>query len=474
MALEDNALRLAAVDDVAASEGARRGQNVADALALWPELKLYDADFAADADALAGLARWCLRFSPAIAIDAPDGVFLDIAGCAHLWGGEEGMAHALRDKLAAQNIPARIGVADTFGAAWALAHFSSRDIEIAGADMRARLTKLPVVALRVEAQVSAQLKRLGLKTIGQVATLPRASLCKRFGADLLRQLARAFGEEDEALTFLQPPRLWLERRVFAEPLTRAEDFQRVVRDLAAALCARLDEAGLGARRFEAAFHRVDGETAWRDAAMALPARDPKRLGDLFAPKLETIDPGFGVEVITLAAESAEPLSTAQCDLVEMTADARNADLAPLIDRLRNQLGHDRVWRAAPYPSHAPERAVERIAPLAAPRGESWGEDQPRPLRLFRRPEPIEAMAPVPDDPPVMFRWRGQTHRVRRAEGPERIAAEWWRKAWEDNDVARVRDYYRVEDESGARFWVFRAGLYGGEEPTRWFVHGLFA
>lgn len=470
----DNARRLAAVDDIAAALGVRPGQTVADTLALWPRLEVHDADTEADAAALKALAAWCLRFAPAVALDAPDGVFLDIDGCAHFWGGEAGMAHAVRDRLARQGIPARIAIADTFAAAWALARYGADDITLSQGDAAARLAPLPVAALRVEPLTVHRLARLGVRTIAQMHALPRPAVQKRFGASVLLQLDRALGAAEEVLDFVHPPPPWTARRVFAEPVSRPEAFQQLVRDLAEALCAKLERAGLAARRFALVLHRVDGENAGRGVGAALPMRDPKRLAALFAPKLETVDPGFGVEAAVLVAHDVAPLQHAQADLVAAAADVRNADLAPLVDRLRNRLGADNVWRAAPFASYVPERAVTRTPPLAAPTGQGWPPDRPRPVRLFRKPLPIEAVAPVPDDPPLLFRWRGRTHRIRRAEGPERIGAEWWRAAWADNDIDRVRDYYRVEDEAGARYWLFRTGLYGHDRPTKWFLHGVFA
>lgn len=465
---------MAAVDEKAAASGLTRGQTVADALALSPALKIAEADPEEDLRALTRLADWCARFSPAVAVDPPDGLFFDIEGCAHLWGCEADMMATLLARLAEQGMAARAAIADTFGAAWALARYGADDSCLSSGDHAKRLAPLPVAALRLDPAISSSLRRLGLKTIGHLRALPRAAMRKRFGAELLLQLDHALGAEDEALMFRRAPTPWIERRVFAEGLSAPEDMPRVVEDLVRCLCARLEDHGLGARQFEAAFHRIDGEATRRAIRTALSARDPVRLSKLFAPKLETLDPGFGIEVVTLTADSVEPLTVAQSDFVEAAAGARNADLAPLIDRLRNRLGPDRVWRAAPQESHVPERAYTRIFPLALSTGCGWDTGKPRPIRLFQRPEPIDAIAPVPDDPPVMFRWRGQAHRVRRAEGPERIAAEWWRKPWAQNDVDRVRDYYRVEDERGARFWLFRTGLYGGERPTRWWMHGLFA
>lgn len=491
MAMQDGARRLAAVDEAAAYLGAFPGQTVADAVALNPGLALLDAEPEADAHALETLADWHLRFSPLVAVDAPDGLFLDIAGCAHLWGGEQGLARAVIERLGAQGVPARIGIADSFGAAWALARFAGKGVAIAPRKQRGErhdversagafsmLRDLPVAALRLDPSTVGKLQRLGLKTVGQLAAFPRTPLRKRFGPELALRLAQAFDDVDEPLVFRHPPEAWGERRVFAEPISTPEDMARSVADLAQTLCARLGDCGLGARRFEAVFHRVDGATARREVTAALPAREPKRLAVLFAPKIETLDPGFGVEVVTLLADAVEPLRAAQTDLVDAASDARDQDLAPLVDRLKNSLGEHRVWRAVPLQSHVPERAVGKLEPLAAERGEGWDPDKPRPIRLLARPEPIEAVAPLPDDPPALIRWRGRVHRIRRAEGPERIAAEWWRSPWEEvkdkTGVDRIRDYYRVEDEAGGRFWVFRSGLYGGERPTRWWLHGVFA
>ncbi|MEO8813500.1 MAG: DNA polymerase Y family protein, partial [Caulobacteraceae bacterium] len=261
---------------------------------------------------------------------------------------------------------------------------------------------------------------------------------------------------------------WLARLAFAEAVSAPEDLARVTTDICRILCARLEDEGMGAQRFELCFHRVDGAAPRLAVGLALPGREAAAVARLFAPRLETVDPGFGIEVVTLAAMAVEPLSRRQRRLDDAGETAPEDGIAPLVDRLTNRLGEGAVWRADAFPSHAPERAVARRAPLSPACANGWSPEAPRPLRLFRRPEPIEAMAPVPDDPPVFFRWRGVAHRVRRAEGPERLAAEWWRKG-----AAPSRDYYRVEDEAGARFWLFRAGLYDAETPPKWWMHGLF-
>ncbi|MDP3658494.1 DUF6504 family protein [Phenylobacterium sp.] len=517
--------RLAAVDEAARALGLFAGQKAADAAALVPELDSAEAEPAADLAALEALADWCVRFSPAVAPDAPDGLLLDVEGVSHLWGGEGALMADFRHRLGQGGIGVRLALADTPGAAWALAHHGVDGTIAAVGEQAPLLAPLPPAALRLEPQAAAQIERLGLKRLGQLMKIPRAPLGRRFGAATLMRLDQALGRAREALAFRRPATPWFARLAFAEPISAPEDMGRVSRDILEALCARLDDAGQGARRFEMAFHRVDGQAPSLSVGLAFPGRDARRLARLFAPKLETVDPGFGIEVVTLSALDVEPLAGRQTSLRQSpsrssssglsrgsmhTGDAEGtsallrfpgasvfmdprdkpeddgrkdevfqwdlideAELAPLVDRLANRLGEERVWKSAAFESHVPELASIRAPPLAgAPHG-GWDPDLPRPLRLFRRPEAIEVTAPVPDDPPIQFRWRGRVHRVSRSEGPERIAEEWWKAALSAASPAHVRDYYRVEDQEGGRFWVFRAGLYEAGQPARWWLHGLF-
>ena len=473
VASERGARRLTAVDTDADALGLFVGQKCADAVALAPDLVTADADPDADAAALTALGDWCCRFSPAVAVDPPDGLILDITGVAHLWGGEATMVEDLIARLAAAGVPARAAVAPTPGAAWALAHFG-RDRTIVVADeVAGALAPLPVAALRLTAPVAAQIARLGLTTIGRLCALPRDQITRRFGSELVLRLDQALGRAREALIYRRPPNPWFARLAFAEPISVPDDLARVTRDITGRLCARLEAEGQGARRFEIAFHRLDGLVQRLTIGLALPGREPLRIARLFQPRLESVDPGFGVDVVTLTAHDVEPLTARQRRLDETDEVAPEEGLAPLVDRLTNRLGAAAVWRAQAHPSHIPERAAARRPALSPPAGEGWDPERPRPVRLFRRPEPIEVVAPVPDDPPILFRWRGLTHRVRLSEGPERLAREWWRSPFEDADPGALRDYYRVEDEAGARFWLFRAGLYSAQAPATWWLHGLF-
>jgi protein ImuB len=462
--------RLAAVDATAQALGLFAGQKAADAAALVPNLTTAEFDPVADAASLEALADWCVRFSPAVASDRPDGLFLDITGCARLWGGETALAQELEARLIGNGIPARLAIADTPGAAWALARF---DPCLCPPDHQAaRLAPLPVAALRLSEADTAQLARLGLRTVGQIMGLPRGPLTRRFGPAVLLRLDRALGRLPQALKYRRPPTPWQQYLAFAEPISAPDDMVRVAADLTGLLCDQLQTGGQGARRFALSYHRLDGRSLTVEASLALPGRDPAALLRLLKPKLETVDPGSGIEAAAIQAEDVHALAMDQIALDPAQAEA-DAAIAPLIDRLSNRLGAGRVWRAAPVQSHVPERAVARREVLSGDRREGWAQDRSRPMRLFVRPEPIEALAALPDAAPARFRWRGLWRRVTRAEGPERIAQEWWRLPADQVGVSAVRDYYRVEDEQGGRFWLFRAGQYGGDTPPRWWLHGLF-
>jgi protein ImuB len=465
--------RLYALDDAAAALGLFVGQKATDALALVPELATAEADPEGDQASLEALVDWCVRLSPAVAADVPDGLLIDITGVAHLWGGEAAMLDDVSARLTRQGMPARAAVAGSAGAAWALARFGDDRIVAPPGEEAALLAALPVTALRLEPETALQLVRLGLARIGQLAALPRDQLARRFGARVLTRLDQALVRAEEALVFRRPATPWFTRLAFADPISAPDDLGRASREIAARLCARLTAEGQGAARFELAFHRLDGRAQRLAVGLSLPGRSPDAVARLFAPMLESVDPGFGIEVVTLAAERVEPLAQRQIGLASIGEIAREDGVAPLVDRLANRLGEDRVWRAEPYPSHIPERAVVRRTPLAATAGETWDPRRPRPLRLFARPEPIEAnLVQLPDDPPKAFRWRGQLRRIRHVEGPERLAEEWWRRAPGETEPSHVRDYYRVEDDTGARYWLFRTGLYGGGEPPKWWLHGL--
>jgi protein ImuB len=333
---------------------------------------------------------------------------------------------------------------------------------------RAALAPLPPAALRLPPAAAELLERLGLRRIGALAGLPPETLEPRFGPELACRLHQALGAAPEVLSPLVPVPPLLARRILAEPIVTAEALAYGLDALAAELCCRLEAGQRGARRLELTVYRVDGSLRRLALGTSRPSRDPDHLKRLFAGRLDRIDPGFGIEVLTLAAPVSEPLTALQLVLgPDGTGGGQRggSGLAGLVDRLEARLGPGRVVRQDPFESHLPERAARRVPALAPGDPAPWRRGRPRPLRLLGPPEAIEAVALLPDHPPARFRWRRVRHRVVRAEGPERIAPEWWLDD-EDRAEAPARDYFRVEDEAGRRYWLYHAG-------GRWFLHGLF-
>jgi protein ImuB len=468
---------LAAVSVDGEAQGLRSGQTLSDARAVCPGLNPIEADPMADEAALARLATWCERYTPMAAPDPPDGLWLDITGCTGNFATEAELAQDLVSRLERNAIPCRLAIAGTTGAAWALAHAGEDRTILPPGQEKAALAGLPVTSLRLDAGTVTGLRRLGLRTVRDLLRIPRAQITTRFGALPVLRLDQALGVMEEAIDWPRPPIDWHERLAFAEPIGTPEDLAHALSRLAERLCLRLAEQDKGGHRFVARFFRVDDDVPQIVVTTALPVRDPIYLTKLLRERLDTVDPGCGIEVITLQAETVAPLQAPQARLTDLATPDAADRLAGVVDTLTNRLGSERVTRVAPYVSHVPERAVQRVPPLPV-RQPSWAADPaaPRPIRLLRRPEAIEVIAPVPDDPPVRFRWRGVSHRVRAAAGPERIAVEWWRDRQSDSrpETDLIRDYYRVEDSDGARFWIFRTGLHANDRMPRWFLHGLFA
>lgn len=456
---------VAGADAAARAAGLAVGMPLAEAQALCPNLAVYPADPDGDAAALDRLAGWCLRYAPLTALDPPDGLWIDITGAAHLFGGERRMLRDLTTRLTGQGLAARAAVADTPGAAWALARYGDHTPD-------GSLPSLPIEALRLPAETIEGLRLLGLERIAQLDIAPRAPLVQRFGPRLAARLDQIHGRLFEPIHPHLPAELAQARQAFPEPLLTPEAFTQVIGHLARTVCAILEAAGQGARRLDLLFHRVDGSIQTLRVGTARPTRDPRHLGRMLEERLERVDPGLGVEAMQLVVPHADALAYAQAHVPLNAADAPPPDIAPLVDRLGNRLGETRVFRAQPVQSDVPERSVRRVAPLAPGGGAGWPADLPRPVRLLDPPQPVETMALLPDYPPIAFTWRRVRHRVRHADGPERVAGEWWKR---DGEMRSVRDYFRVEDEEGRRFWLFRRG--DGEETStgdrRWFLHGFF-
>ena len=461
-----------AADLAALRAGLRIGMPVTKAQALVPGLVVVDADPRADADGLERLALWALqRISPIIAADPPDGLVIDSTGADHLHGGEAAMLTSMVQRFAASGVEARAAIADSWGAAHACARFAGRlTLVIAPGESEAALRDLPISALRLDPGIVAGLRTLGFERIGELASQPRAPLALRFGPQVGRRLDQAMGIAAEPIEPIRAPDLVEVRRAFPEPIGAAETIARYMTKLVTALCEELEARGLGAKRLDLLFHRVDNTRQAIRVGTALPVRDARRLSRLLCDQIEKVDPGFGIEVMTLAATLAEPLAAKQA--ISSLVEEPEADVSDLVDTLANRVGERSLYRFAPVASDVPERSVARVPALAPEDENTWHGDWPRPPRLLPRPEPIETMALLPDHPPVWFTWRGIRRRVRRADGPERLFEEWWKR---DDELSAVRDYFRVEDDGGERFWIFRSG--DGEDPDtgshRWFLHGIF-
>jgi protein ImuB len=451
--------------------GLRIGMPATKAQALVKELVIHHADPAADVEALERLAVWALRYSPIVAVDEPDGLIIDATGASHLHGGEDAMLADVIARLEAVGISARAAFADTTGAAHAFARFAARPaLVIPERESAERIKPLPIAALRLAPDMVSDLRKLGFERIADLLATPRAPLTLRFGPELGRRMDQAVGRTGEPIEPIRTPDIVEAQQLFAEPIGAAETIARYVAKLTVMLCKELELRGLGARRLDLLFGLVDNRVQAIRVGTAQPVRDVKRLTRLLCDKIEKVDPGFGIEIMRLAATAAEPFATTQ--MISALVDEPESDVSGLIDILSNRVGENRLYRFAPVASDVPERSVQRVAAAAPASGDGWPTHWPRPARLLAPPEAIETVALLPDHPPVSFTWRGSRRRVRRADGPERVFGEWWKR---DVELIAVRDYFQVEDDAGERFWIFRAG--DGEDAGtgshKWFLHGIF-
>jgi protein ImuB len=463
---------IVAANTAALKVGLRVGMPATKAQALVKGLVIHHADPEADAAALERLAVWALRYSPIVAADDPDGLVIDATGASHLHGGEDAMLADMISRLEAVGITARAAIADTKGAAHALTRFAARPaLVVPERESPDRIKPLPIAALRLPPDVVDDLRRLGFDRIDDLLATPRAPLTLRFGPALGRRLDQATGQTGEPIEPVRPPDIVEAQQLFAEPIAAPETIARYVSKLTVKLCYELESRGLGARRLDLLFGLVDNRVQAIRISTAQPVRDVKRLTRLVCDKIEQVDPGFGIEIMRLAATAAEPFATKQ--MISSLVDAPEADVSGLIDILSNRVGESRLYRFAPVASDVPERSVQRVGAVSPATGDGWPTQWPRPARLLAPPEAIETVALLPDHPPVSFTWRGSRRRVRRADGPERVFGEWWKR---DAELIAIRDYFQVEDDAGERYWIFRAG--DGEDAGtgshRWFLHGIFA
>jgi len=490
LARDEHARRVVAgLCPLASTAGIAVGRSVTDALALEPSLLVASVDPTADRAALEALAEWCGRYTPLVAIDpaggeiGDGGLWLDITGCAHLFGGEAALLDDLVNRLSGQGWSGRAAIADTPGAAWALARFGSRTTQvIAPSGQGAALARLPLAALRLPLAAVEGLERVGLRRVDALIPVARSPLTARFGAVVALRLDQALGLAPEPISSRAPVYPHRVRLSLPEPIATTDDIALASQRLLARLIERLEREHRGARRLRLAFYRVDGSVRQLTIGTSRPSRDGAALFRLFAEHFDKLDPGFGIDVLTLEALELDVDAPSQAGLENGSRRSAAMAVDALTDRLSNRLGARAVTRPVTRESHVPERA-ETFVPITLSSEEYWepsgtpaapnftGMSGPnRPARLLRRPERVEAMALLPDHPPARFQWRGAEVRVGRASGPERLAPEWW----SDQPRHATRDYFRLEDIEGRRYWLFREGLAERGEAPVWYLHGLFA
>ena len=455
-----------AVNTIAESNGVHKGMVIADCRAILPTLQVFDYKEGLADKLLAGLGEWCICFTPIVAVDPPDGLILDASGCPHLWGGEKKYLHNISSKLKAFGYDVRLAIADTIGTAWANARYGRLTAIIETGKQWEALLPLPSAALRIDPVITERLEKLGLYQIKNFITMPRTALRRRFGQSLLNRLDQALGQQIEVLQPVKPIELYQERLPSLEPIRTATGIEIALQQLLETLCKRLEKESKGLRTCVLKCFRIDGNLQQINIGTSRASRNATHLFRLFELKIATIEPDLGIEVFLLEATIVEELTAAQ-EKLWLTSGNNEMLVAELVDRLTGKFGNRTIHRYLPAEHHWPERSIKEAASLQELPAMQWREEIPRPIHLLQMPEPIEVMVPIPDYPPMHFRYRNELHTVKKADGPERIEQEWWLQQ------GLYRDYYSVEDEKGGRYWLFRLGHYDNAEP-KWYMHGFFA
>jgi len=457
-----------AVCPSAFAEGIEPGITVADARTILSGVEVLDDEPGMADKLLQRLAAWCIRFTPVAAVDAPDGLLLDISGCAHLWGGEKAYLEEIVLRFGQLGFTVRTGMADTIGAAWALARFSKGNTIAPPATHIEHLLPLPPEALRLGPALTARLRQLGLDRIGHFITMPRQVLLRRFGTDFLLRLDQATGHALETLDPVELPSLYEERLPCLEPIVTAAGIELALQQLLESLCTKLQKEGKGIRQVVLKGFRVDNIIEQIEVGTHRATLNVAHLFKLFEQKIPQIEPALGIELFLLIASKVDEIAPLQEKIWEGSAGMEDTGLSELIDRLANRIDIKQIHRFAPAEQYWPEWSFADAPTLHGKIDHAWPAGKRRPVHMLYQPAPIQVAAPVPDYPPILFRYKGKVHNIKKADGPERIEQAWWLQTGEH------RDYYVVEDEAGQRFWVYRSGHYDEHNKSQWFLHGFFA
>jgi protein ImuB len=453
---------------LAEAEGVNTGMLVADARAIIPSLQVLDDIPYLPDKLLIRLAAYCIRFTPFVAIDLSDGLILDASSCAHLWGGDQLYLAAINKRLIARGYQVRSGMADSIGTAWAIARFGKASPIIEPGGNSVALLPLPAAALRLETETVERLTKLGLRNIKDFIAMPRSAMRRRFGPSFIQRLNQALGLEEEIIQPVQPIEPYQERLPCLEPIVSATGIEIALQRLLETICHRLQQEQKGLRTACFKAYCVDGSIEKIEIGTNRPSHNAIHLFKLFEHKINGIAPGLGIELFILEALKLEEAVPQQENLWKRDAGLENIKLSELLDRLAGRFGADHIHRYLPDEHYWPERSIKLAATLDEQSDGPWKIERPRPLQLLSKPEPIEVTAPIPDYPPMLFRYNGKLHKIVKSDGPERIEQEWWLQQ------GQHRDYYCVEDEAGNRYWLFRSGHYAADKTYQWYIHGFFA
>ena len=510
-----NTQTLSSVSFGAHNSGLNIGQPLQDAKAICPELMTRVRSVKCELTFLHALCRWYTQFTPWVAVDNYDGVILNIKGCAHLFGGEEGMLDLIVSRTETFGLTVTSGVADTVGGAWALARFTPKPTESYlksnSIDQEARATrsratkkiqidntkqqvtqllknnairiapagntynslaKLPIASLRIENKIVTKLNQLGLKSVKDLLKQPRAPLARRFGPTLIARLDQALGHVPETISPITDKKHFGVRISFPEPIGLIEDIKNAIEKLLIRLCNKLKTAVLGFQELKIDLGFSNNETQSLLVSLACFTNDPERIFSVLLLKLDEIKPNFGIDIIRLEAINVGPITQSQSinnlDLHEKVIKNQNNVLKNLITRLGTKVGLDAIIRHIPAQSHIPEKSWQVLnAAWSNYDMKSWPtSNRNRPSFLWP-PEALEV--PKHSRLEDHFIWRKKLYQVKTKLGPERIAPEWW---IEDNNWrSGVRDYWQVRCNDGEFLWLFYA--HGAQLPGGWFCHGKF-
>jgi protein ImuB len=461
-------MRITAASPMVQAPGFNTGMALADARTIIPGLQAFDHKPGRAARLLNGIAAFCIRYTPIAAIDLPDGIILDASGCAHLWGGERAYLTEITNRLQNKGYTTRTAMADTIGVAWAFAHYGKQTAIIESGKEAAALFALPPAALRLPPETIECLQKLGLNQVGRFISMPRSALRRRFGHELLLRIDQALGSEEEPLQPFQPVVTYQERLPCMEPIATATGITIALQRLLDTICQRLQQEEKGIRAASFTGYRTDGKMVQIAIGTNRASHNAKHLFKLFEPRIDTIEPAMGIELFVLQATKVEDSPAWQQKLWAGSCGVEDTGLAELLDRIANRIGAANIHRYIPDEHYWPERSLKPATALAEKSNTPWQTDRPRPTQLLSKPVSIEVTAPVPDYPPMLFRYKNKLHKIKKADGPERIEREWWL------EEGPHRDYYYVEDEEGGRYWLFRSGHYTADKTQQWFMHGFFA